>query len=63
MVQVVHIEKISGRSAKYTEIPSQLSENMKFALERVGITKLYSHQVRNHVSNNEMDPFLSCKFP
>ena len=49
MVQVVHIEKISGRSAEYAEIPSQLSENMKFALERVGITKLYSHQVRNHV--------------
>lgn len=47
MVQVVHIEEISSRSAKYVEIPSQLSENIKFALERVGITKLYSHQVRN----------------
>ncbi|XP_057804983.1 uncharacterized protein LOC131020283 isoform X2 [Salvia miltiorrhiza] len=45
--QVVHIEKLSGRSAKYAEIPSQLSENMKFALERVGITRLYSHQAKS----------------
>lgn len=66
MVKVVHIEELSGRSAKYAEIPSQLSENMKFALERVGITRLYSHQVRNCVfSGNEIDPsypvsFLAC---
>ncbi|KAH6797259.1 UBQ protein [Perilla frutescens var. hirtella] len=45
--QVVHIEEVSGRSAKYVEIPSQLSENIKFALDRVGITRLYSHQAKS----------------
>ncbi|KAL1541704.1 hypothetical protein AAHA92_25893 [Salvia divinorum] len=45
--QVVHIENLRGRSGKYAEIPSQLSENMKFALVRVGITRLYSHQAKS----------------
>lgn len=45
MVQVVHIEEIKARNAKYVEIPRQLSESVKSALNRVGITKLYSHQV------------------
>ncbi|KAG8379349.1 hypothetical protein BUALT_Bualt07G0079100 [Buddleja alternifolia] len=45
--QVVHIEEISARSAKYVEIPCQLSENIKSALNRVGITRLYSHQAES----------------
>lgn len=47
MAQVVHIEEVSGQCAKYVEIPSQLSGSIKFALDRVGISRLYSHQVRN----------------
>ncbi|GFP90671.1 putative ATP-dependent helicase hrq1 [Phtheirospermum japonicum] len=42
--QVVHIEKICARNANYVKIPSQLSENVRSALNRVGITRLYSHQ-------------------
>ncbi|KAL8492390.1 hypothetical protein ACS0TY_023834 [Phlomoides rotata] len=45
--QVVHIEEISARNAKYVEVPCQLSENVKFALNRVGITRLYSHQAES----------------
>ncbi|KAL2462078.1 ATP-dependent helicase [Abeliophyllum distichum] len=45
--QVVHIEEISARIAKYVEIPCMLSENIKDALKRVGITRLYSHQVES----------------
>ncbi|KAK6148636.1 hypothetical protein DH2020_019548 [Rehmannia glutinosa] len=45
--QVVHIEEISARNAKYVEIPRQLSENVKSALNRVGITRLYSHQAES----------------
>ncbi|XP_075479197.1 uncharacterized protein LOC142520108 isoform X2 [Primulina tabacum] len=45
--QVVHIEEIKARNAKYVEIPRQLSESVKSALNRVGITKLYSHQAES----------------
>ncbi|KAL3824710.1 hypothetical protein ACJIZ3_020739 [Penstemon smallii] len=45
--QVAHIEEIRAREAKYVEIPHQLSENVKFALNRVGITRLYSHQAES----------------
>ncbi|GER38598.1 dead box ATP-dependent RNA helicase [Striga asiatica] len=45
--QVVHIEKISARGAKYVDIPCQLSDNVKSALNRVGITRLYSHQAES----------------
>ncbi|PIM98760.1 DNA helicase [Handroanthus impetiginosus] len=45
--QVVHIEEISARNAKYVEIPCQLSENVKSALNHVGITRLYSHQAES----------------
>lgn len=44
-MQIVHIEDIPGRKAKYVEIPVELSENVKSALKRIGITRLYSHQV------------------
>lgn len=44
-LQVVHIEEISARIGKYVEIPCMLSENIKAALKRAGITRLYSHQV------------------
>ncbi|KAL6541223.1 hypothetical protein OROHE_010931 [Orobanche hederae] len=45
--QVVHIEKIRARAAKYVDIPCQLSDNVKSALKHVGITRLYSHQVES----------------
>lgn len=62
MVQVVHIEEVRSRCANYVEIPSQLSENIKFALDRVGITRLYSHQVRDFFTGNFLDHILSYKF-
>ncbi|KAL0318832.1 UNVERIFIED_CONTAM: ATP-dependent helicase HRQ1 [Sesamum angustifolium] len=45
--QVVHIEEIGARNAKYVEIPCQLSQNVRSALNRVGITRLYSHQAES----------------
>ncbi|CAA2984498.1 ATP-dependent helicase hrq1 isoform X1 [Olea europaea subsp. europaea] len=45
--QVVHIEEISARIGKYVEIPCMLSENIKAALKRAGITRLYSHQAES----------------
>ncbi|XP_020548694.1 uncharacterized protein LOC105158042 isoform X2 [Sesamum indicum] len=45
--QVVHIEEIGARSAKYVEIPCQLSQNVRSALNRVGISRLYSHQAES----------------
>ncbi|XP_073119488.1 uncharacterized protein [Henckelia pumila] len=45
--QAVHIEEIKARNANYVEIPRQLSESVKSALNRVGITKLYSHQAES----------------
>ncbi|XP_051115927.1 uncharacterized protein LOC127241080 [Andrographis paniculata] len=45
--QVVHIEKINARNAKYVEIPCHLSAKMKCALNRAGITRLYSHQAES----------------
>lgn len=46
LLQVVHVEKISARNATYVEIPSSLSESTMLALKNVGVTRLYSHQVR-----------------
>ncbi|KAL8134877.1 uncharacterized protein LOC141713110 isoform X2 [Apium graveolens] len=45
--QIVHIEDIPGRKANYVEIPVEVSENVKSALRRVGITRLYSHQTES----------------
>ncbi|KAJ8772204.1 hypothetical protein K2173_027381 [Erythroxylum novogranatense] len=42
--QIVHIEDISARKPIYVEVPRQLSENMKSALNCLGISQLYSHQ-------------------
>ncbi|KAL1824977.1 hypothetical protein ACET3Z_011755 [Daucus carota] len=42
--QIVHIEDIPGRKADYVEIPVELSKNVKSALKRNRITRLYSHQ-------------------
>lgn len=44
-MQIVHVEEIKPRVADYTDIPNELSENAKSALQTLGITKLYSHQV------------------
>ncbi|XAR63839.1 DNA helicase [Bertholletia excelsa] len=45
--QMVHVEEISARVANHVEIPNELSENMKSALKRIGITRLYSHQAES----------------
>lgn len=45
-LQIVHVEEINARVADFTEIPDELSENAKSSLKAMGITKLYSHQVR-----------------
>lgn len=45
--QIVHVEEIQARHANYVEIPSDLSESTTFALRRIGITRLYSHQAES----------------
>ncbi|XP_074316477.1 uncharacterized protein LOC141652775 isoform X2 [Silene latifolia] len=45
--QIVHAEEINARVADFTEIPDELSANTKFALNSLGITKLYSHQAES----------------
>ncbi|XP_027124486.1 uncharacterized protein [Coffea arabica] len=45
--QIVHIEEIQARHANYVEIPSLLSESTTFALRRIGISRLYSHQAES----------------
>ncbi|KAH9606599.1 hypothetical protein KSS87_019763 [Heliosperma pusillum] len=45
--QIVHAEEINARVADFTEIPDELSANTKFALNALGITKLYSHQAES----------------
>ncbi|KAM7279820.1 hypothetical protein ACFE04_006954 [Oxalis oulophora] len=42
--QVVHVENISTRRPIHVEVPNEYSDNTKYALKRMGITKLYSHQ-------------------
>ncbi|KAK1678926.1 hypothetical protein QYE76_039774 [Lolium multiflorum] len=42
--QIVHIEEIPCRGASYAELPPDLSEAMKEALQSIGISRLYSHQ-------------------
>ncbi|KAF7838556.1 ATP-dependent helicase HRQ1 isoform A [Senna tora] len=45
--QIVHVEDICERKAIYAELPIELSENMKSALDNMAISKLYSHQVES----------------
>ncbi|XP_048137727.1 uncharacterized ATP-dependent helicase YprA isoform X2 [Rhodamnia argentea] len=45
--QIVHVEVISGRTPSYMEIPNDLSEDTKHALQRMKVTKLYSHQAES----------------
>ncbi|KAF8005761.1 hypothetical protein BT93_K0135 [Corymbia citriodora subsp. variegata] len=45
--QIVHVEVISGRKPTYMEIPNDLSEGTKYALQRMKVTKLYSHQAES----------------
>lgn len=42
---MVHVEEILARMAIHVEIPDGLSENTKSALRRIGVTRLYRHQV------------------
>lgn len=44
-VQIVHCEKSKARAASYGHLEKELSLFTKAALERFGITKLYTHQV------------------
>ncbi|GAA0347991.1 ATP-dependent helicase MrfA [Bacillus carboniphilus] len=41
---IVHWEKIEAKSATYVEMPEDLSEPLRIALQKRGIEKLYSHQ-------------------
>ncbi|XP_058723095.1 uncharacterized protein LOC131594917 isoform X2 [Vicia villosa] len=45
--QIVHIEDICARKAIYSEIPAELSEKMRSALDYIGVSKLYSHQAES----------------
>ncbi|KAK6261775.1 hypothetical protein QUC31_007591 [Theobroma cacao] len=45
--QMVHVENIGARKASYVEIPKELSDNTKSALQSIGINKLYSHQAES----------------
>lgn len=45
--QIVHVEVISGRKPTYMEIPNDLSEDTKHALQHMKVTKLYSHQAES----------------
>lgn len=45
--QMVHVEEICARMAIHVEIPDELSENTKSALEHIGVTRLYSHQAES----------------
>lgn len=51
LVQMVHVEEICARKAIHVEIPNGLSKNTKSALERLGVTRLYSHQVQMLLCN------------
>lgn len=42
--QIVHVEEINARAANYVDIPNELSEATKSAINRIGVTRLYSHQ-------------------
>ncbi|XP_038983505.1 uncharacterized ATP-dependent helicase YprA-like isoform X1 [Phoenix dactylifera] len=42
--QIVHVQEIDAKEAVYVELPNDLSETLKCALNRVGISRLYSHQ-------------------
>ncbi|KAL6319072.1 hypothetical protein AAG906_001545 [Vitis piasezkii] len=44
---MVHVEEICARMAIHVEIPDELSENTKSALEHIGVTRLYSHQAES----------------
>jgi len=44
-VQIVHLEYINAKEAVYVELPDELSDTCRTALKRIGISKLYSHQV------------------
>lgn len=46
VMQIVHVEDIDSRKPIYVQVPNVLSDNMKSALKCMGITKLYSHQVK-----------------
>ncbi|KAI4365849.1 hypothetical protein MLD38_021798 [Melastoma candidum] len=45
--QIVHIQEIAGRKPIYLDIPNMVSKDTRQLLERIGITKLYSHQTES----------------
>lgn len=45
--QLVHVEQVSSRTAKYVDIPSEVSERTISALKCLGINRLYSHQAES----------------
>ncbi|XP_020277328.1 uncharacterized protein LOC109851548 [Asparagus officinalis] len=45
--QIVHVEFINAKEAVYVELPDYLSDNCRTALEKLGISRLYSHQAES----------------
>uniref|UniRef100_A0A7N0TFF9 Uncharacterized protein n=1 Tax=Kalanchoe fedtschenkoi TaxID=63787 RepID=A0A7N0TFF9_KALFE len=45
--QMTHVETIGARKANYVNIPEELSGNLSFAIQHLGIDKLYSHQAES----------------
>ncbi|XP_072971707.1 uncharacterized protein [Typha angustifolia] len=44
--QIVHLEEMEAKNAVYVEFPNNLSEALREALKHIGISRLYSHQVK-----------------
>jgi DEAD/DEAH box helicase domain-containing protein len=42
--QVCHVEHIAAREARYGSLDTPLSDSLRRALERLGVTQLYTHQ-------------------
>ena len=42
---IVHVEKIEKREAQYAELSKPLPSPLRTALERIGVDRLYTHQV------------------
>lgn len=52
VMQIVHVEVFDSRKPIYVQIPNVLSDNMKSSSKCLGITKLYSHQVKLFLHHN-----------
>ena len=44
--QIVHVQNIEKREAQYADLSESLPFPLRFALERIGVDRLYTHQVK-----------------